>query len=115
MFGKSKAKAVAAANARKDVKFGSAIFGEEVLEIRELLLKGIRIPNPGGGNIIGGQRFHFVLQLGEGEGAVTFKAIATAVAASDTEVIGKFVDMDDDEKRLIALHLKALRAAGAIA
>ena len=39
---------------------------------------------------------------------------ATAVVATETEVIGKFTGMDDDAKRLIALHLKALRAAGAI-
>ena len=113
MFWKSKAKAAAAA--RKDVKFGSAIFGEEQLEIRELHLKGVRIPNPGGGNIINGQKFFFVIKLGDGDSAPTFKVNAFAVAASESEVIGKFADMDDDEKRLIALHLKALRAGGAIA
>jgi len=114
MFGKSKSKSAAGA-ARKDVKFGSAIFGEETLEIRELHLKGVRIPNPGEGNIINGQKFHFTMTLGEGETAVTFKVSAFAVAASATEVIGKFADMDDDEKRLIALHLKSMRAAGLIA
>lgn len=117
MFGKIKTKGKTAANAaaKKDVKFGAAIFGEESLEVRELHLKGIRIPNPGGGNIINGQRFFFTLKLGEGDSAVLFKASAFAIAASDTEVIGKFVDMDDDQKRLIALHLKAMRAAGLIA
>ncbi len=115
MFGKLKAKATPAkAAAKKDVKWGQAIFGEEELEIRELHLKGMRIPNPGGGNIINGQKFFFVLKLGEGDSAVSFKASAFAIAASEAEVIGKFTDMDDDEKRLIALHLKALRAAGMI-
>jgi len=116
MFGKIKTKAKPAANAaaKRDVKFGAAMFGEESLDIRELHLKGIRIPNPGGGNIINGQRFFFSIRLGEGDSAVTFKAGAFAVAASETEVIGKFVDMDDDERRLIALHLKAMRAAGLI-
>ncbi len=117
MFGKikSKSKAAAGSAGKKDVKFGTAIFGEELLDIRELHLKGIRIPNPHGGNIINGQRFFFTIKLGEGDSAVLFKASAFAVAASDTEVIGKFVDMDDDEKRLIALHLKAMRTAGLIA
>ena len=117
MFGKIKAKGKPAggAAAKKDIKFGAAIFGEESLDIRELHLKGIRIPNPGGGNIINGQRFFFTVKLGEGDSAVSFKASAFAVAASDTEVIGKFVDMDDDERRLIALHLKSMRAAGLIA
>lgn len=114
MFGKIKTKPAAGAAARKDVKFGSAIFGEEALDIRELHLKGVRIPNPGGGNIINGQKFFFTMKLGEGDSAVTFKVSAFAVAASPTEVIGKFADMDDDEKRLIALHLKAMRAAGLI-
>lgn len=116
MFGKLKAKArpAAGAAAKKDVKWGQAVFGEEALDIRELHLKGIRIPNPGGGNIINGQKFFFVIKLGEGDSAVSFKAAAFAVAASATEVIGKFTDMDDDEKRLIALHLKAMRAAGLI-
>ena len=115
MFGKIKTKAAAGAAAKKDVKFGSAIFGEDELEIRELHLKGVRIPNPGEGNIINGQKFHFTMKLGEGETAVTFKVAAFAIAASPTEVIGKFTEMDDDEKRLIALHLKAMRAAGLIA
>lgn len=115
MFGKAKTKPAAAApGARKDVRFGSAIFGEEELEIRELHIKGVRIPNPGGGNIINGQKFFFTMKLGEGETAVSFKVSAFAVAASPTEVIGKFADMDDDERRLIALHLKAMRAAGLI-
>lgn len=117
MFGKLKAKAKPAAKAAvpKDVKFGVATFGGEAVDIRELHLKGIRIPNPGGGNIINGQRFFFTMTLGEGDSAVSFKVSAFAVAASETEVIGKFADMEDDEKRLIALHLKALRAAGMIA
>lgn len=114
MFGKIKSKGAAGA-APKTVKFGSAMFGEDELEIRELHLKGVRIPNPGDGNIINGQKFHFVMKLGEGDSAVTFRVSAFAVAASPSEVIGKFDDMDDDQKRLIALHLKALRAAGAIA
>lgn len=113
MFGKIKTKPAGAA-ARKDVKYGSAIFGEEELDIRELHLKGVRIPNPGDGNIINGQKFFFAMKLGEGDSAVSFKVSAFAVAASPTEVIGKFADMDDDEKRLIALHLKAMRAAGLI-
>ncbi|MEQ8814102.1 MAG: hypothetical protein RLO51_03815 [Thalassobaculum sp.] len=117
MFGKIKTKAKPAgdAAARKDVKFGAAIFGEESLDIRELHLKGIRIPNPGGGNIINGQKFFFTMKLGEGDSAVSFKVSAFAIAASETEVIGKFSDMDDDQRRLIALHLKAMRAAGLIA
>lgn len=115
MFGKIKTKTAAKAAVKKDVKFGSAIFGEDELEVRELHLKGVRIPNPGDGNIINGQKFFFTLKLGEGDSAVSFKVSAFAIAASPTEVIGKFADMDDDQKRLIALHLKALRAAGAIA
>jgi len=115
MFGKAKKPgATGAKAASSDVKIGAAIFGEEELEIREIHIKGIRIPNPGEGNIIAGQRFHFVLRLGEGEKATSFKAICMAITASESEVIGKFVDMDDDEKRLVALHLKALRAAGVI-
>lgn len=115
MFGKLKAKPAATVGAKKDVKFGAALFGEEALDIRELHLKGIRIPNPGGGNIINGQKFFFTMKLGEGDSAVPFKVSAFAVAASETEVIGKFADMDDDQRRLIALHLKAMRAAGLIA
>lgn len=117
MFGKAKkadAPKPGKGGAVPDVKIGSAQFGEEELEIREIHLKGLRIPNPGGGNIIQGQRFHFVLVLGEGEKATSFKAVCHAVTASEDEVIGKFVDMEDDEKRLIALHLKALRALGII-
>lgn len=120
MFGKSKDKAAAAAGkapgkaGKSDMKLGHAIFGEEELEIRELHIKGIRIPNPGEGNIIAGQKFHFGLKLGEGDTAPVIKVEAHAVAATDKEVIGKFSDMDDDEKRLLALHMKALRQAGAI-
>lgn len=117
MFGKIKTKARPAGNAvaKKDIKFGAAIFGEEVLEIRELHLKGVRIPNPGDGNIINGQKFFFTLKLGEGDSAASFKVSAFAITASETEVIGKFSEMDDDQRRLIALHLKAMRAAGLIA
>jgi hypothetical protein len=115
MFGKTKTKGAAGASAQKSVKYGSAIFGEDELEIRELHLKGVRIPNPGDGNIINGQKFFFTMRLGEGDTAVSFKVNAFAVAASEKEVIGKFADMEDDERRLIALHLKALRASGAIA
>lgn len=118
MFGKAKAKSGATggkAVAKSDAKLGSAIFGEEELEIRELHIKGIRIPNPGEGNIIAGQKFHFLLKLGEGESAPVIKVEAHALAASDKEVIGKFSEMGDDEKRLIALHMKALRQSGAIA
>lgn len=115
MFGKTKEKTKAkAAASAQDVKLGTAIFGEDELEIRELHLKGLRIPNPGEGNIITGQQFQFVLRLGEGDKAVTLNARASAVAASESEVIGKFSGMDDDSKRLIALHLKVLRAAGVI-
>jgi hypothetical protein len=118
MFGKAKAKPAAAAGktvVKADVKLGSAIFGEEELEVRELHIKGIRIPNPGEGNIIAGQKFHFLLKLGDGESAPVIKVEAHALAASEKEVIGKFADMGDDEKRLIALHMKALRQSGAIA
>jgi hypothetical protein len=118
MLGKSKAKDASSGNrtvVKSDVKLGSAIFGEEELETRELHIKGIRIPNPGEGNIISGQKFHFMLRLGEGENAPIIKVEAFAVAAHEKEVIGKFVDMDDDEKRLLALHMKALRQAGAVA
>ena len=118
MFGKSKTKqapAGAKQGVKSDVKLGAAIFGEEELEVRELHIKGIRIPNPGEGNIIAGQRFHFLLRLGDGEAAPVIKIEAHALAASEKEVIGKFADMDDDEKRLLALHMKALRQAGAVA
>ena len=115
MFGKIKTKGAAGATAQKTVKFGSAIFGEDELEIRELHLKGVRIPNPGDGNIINGQKFFFVMRLGEGDSAVSFRVSAFAIAASATEVIGKFDDIDDDQKWLIALHLKSMRAAGLIA
>ncbi|MDF1792303.1 MAG: hypothetical protein P1U88_10360 [Thalassobaculaceae bacterium] len=117
MFGKAKTKQGSAAGktaGKSDVKLGSAIFGEEELEVRELHIKGIRIPNPGEGNIIAGQKFHFLLKLGEGENAPVIKIEAHALAASEKEVIGKFSDMDDDEKRLIALHMKALRQSGAV-
>ena len=115
MFGLGKAKTAAAggkAAANPNVKIGAAIFGEEELEVRELHIKGIRIPNPGEGNIIAGQKFHFVLRLGDGDSAPVLKVEAHALAASDKEVIGKFTDMSDDEKRLIALHMKALRQGG---
>jgi hypothetical protein len=118
MFGKAKTKPGAAGGktvVKADVKLGTAIFGEEELEIRELHIKGIRIPNPGEGNIIAGQKFHFLLKLGDGETAPVIKVEAHALAASEKEVIGKFADMGDDEKRLIALHMKALRQSGAIA
>jgi hypothetical protein len=118
MFGKAKAKPAGSSGkgvVKADVKLGSAIFGEEELEIRELHIKGIRIPNPGEGNIIAGQKFHFLLKLGDGEAAPVIKVEAHALAASDKEVIGKFSGMGDDEKRLIALHMKALRQSGAIA
>lgn len=117
MFGKSKSKAGAGAPktaAKSNVKLGSAIFGEDELEVRELHIKGIRIPNPGEGNIIAGQRFHFLLKLGEGESAPVIKVEAHAMAASEKEVIGKFTEMGDDDKRLLALHMKALRQAGAV-
>lgn len=117
MFGKAKTKSAAAGGktvARTDMKLGVAIFGEEELEVRELHIKGIRIPNPGEGNIIAGQRFHFLLKLGEGESAPVIKIDAHALAASEKEVIGKFSEMGDDEKRLLALHMKALRQAGAV-
>ena len=112
MFGLGKAKPAAAGGktaANPNVKIGAAIFGEEELEVRELHIKGIRIPNPGEGNIIAGQKFHFLLRLGEGDSAPVIKVDAHALAASEKEVIGKFSDMSDDEKRLIALHMKALR------
>ncbi|NQW12409.1 MAG: hypothetical protein HQ481_21300 [Alphaproteobacteria bacterium] len=118
MFGRTKEKPAAKGSsktaAKPAVKLGTAIVGEEELDIRELHLKGLRIPNPGEGNIITGQQFRFVLRLGEGDNAVNVNTTASAVAASATEVIGKFAGMDDDSKRLIALHLKALRAVGAI-
>ncbi|MEQ8587682.1 MAG: hypothetical protein RLO01_15990 [Thalassobaculaceae bacterium] len=117
MFGKAKPKPGSDATktaAKSNVKLGSAIFGEEELEVRELHIKGIRIPNPGEGNIIAGQRFHFLLKLGEGESAPVIKVEAHAMAASEKEVIGKFTEMADDEKRLLALHMKALRQAGAV-
>ncbi|MFX4220660.1 MAG: hypothetical protein ACMVO3_06515 [Thalassobaculum sp.] len=118
MFGKAKSKpgsGATKASGKSDIKLGSAIFGEEELEVRELHIKGIRIPNPGEGNIIAGQRFHFLLKLGEGENAPIIKVEAHAMAASEKEVIGKFSEMADDEKRLLALHMKALRQAGAVA
>ncbi len=117
MIGKSKGKGNASGKkqaAKSDVKLGSAIFGEEELDVRELHIKGLRIPNPGEGNIIAGQRFHFGLKLGEGENAPVIKVEAHALAASDKEVIGKFAEMDDDQKRLLALHMKALRQAGVV-
>ena len=117
MFGKSKSKGQATPKkkgAQAPVKLGSAIFGEEELEVRELHIKGLRIPNPGDGNIIAGQRFHFGLKLGDGENAPVIKIEAHALAASEKEVIGKFADMDDDQKRLLALHMKALRQSGAV-
>ena len=118
MFGKTKEKSASTGGAKTaakpDVRLGDAIFGEDELEIRELHLKGLRIPNPGDGNIITAQQFQFLLRLGEGDKAVTLNTRATAVVATETEVIGKFTGMDDDAKRLIALHLRALRAAGAI-
>jgi hypothetical protein len=118
MFGRSKTKdkpkAAGKAPSKSDVKLGTAIFGEEELEVRELHIKGLRIPNPGEGNIIAGQRFHFLLKLGDGDAAPVIKVEANALAASEKEVIGKFTAMDDDEKRLLALHMKALRAAGAV-
>ena len=117
MFGKSK-KAESAPAAGKgsnpNIKIGAAIFGEDEVELKELHIKGLRIANPGEGNIITGQKFHFMLRLGEGEKATTFRAEAFAVTASDQEVIGKLYEMDDDEKRLVALRPKALRAAGVI-
>ncbi|MCR9070720.1 MAG: hypothetical protein NXI18_03290 [Alphaproteobacteria bacterium] len=117
MFGKAKSKPgsdTTKSAGKTAVKLGSAIFGEEELEVRELHIKGIRIPNPGEGNIIAGQRFHFLLKLGEGESAPVIKVEAHAMAASEKEVIGKFSEMADDEKRLLALHMKALRQAGAV-
>jgi hypothetical protein len=94
--------------------YGSVTFGEDVVQMKELQMKGICIPNPGEGNIITGQRFHCLVTLGEGKKAPSFMVSCHAVKASEEEVIGKFEDLDDDEKRLIAIHLRKLRTAGAI-
>lgn len=112
MFGKAKPAAPKMQTIVKadGIEIGKAVFGEEELEVRELHLKGLRIPNPGEGNIISGQQFHFTLTLGEGESAPAFKVTAIAITATNTEVIGRFTGLDDEEKRLIALHMKATRA-----
>ncbi len=94
--------------------YGSVTFGEDVIATKELQMKGICIPNPGEGNIITGQRFRCLLTLGEGKSAPSFMVTCHAVKASEDEVIGKFEDLDDDKKRLIAVHLRKLRTAGAI-
>ena len=41
-------------------------------------------------------------------------AASRELEAVTQELRAQFADMDDDERRLIALHLKAMRAAGLI-
>lgn len=94
--------------------FGTVTFGDEAIAIKELQIKGICIPNPGDGNIITGQRFRCLLTLDEGKSASSFMVTCHAVKASEQEVIGKFEDLDDDDKRLIAVHLRKMRTAGVI-
>jgi hypothetical protein len=116
MFGLSKKSGdkKAPAEDQAGLTFGSVTFGDDVIAMKELQLKGICIPNPGEGNIITGQRFRCLLTLGEGKSAPSFMVTCHSVKASEEEVIGKFEDLDDDEKRLIAVHLRKLRTAGAI-